>query len=59
MLAKKAGDLRSPLHGNYRSVIFFVIEFWDKVFGGRGAALDKALKTVFVHGINDCIILEG
>ena len=33
--AKKAGDLSSPLHGNIvLSIIFFVIEFWYKVFGG-------------------------
>ena len=41
------------------SVIFFVIEFWNKVFGGGGAALDKALKTIFVHGVNDGVILES
>ena len=60
MWAKKAGDLRSPLHGNIDlSIIFFAVEFWNKVLSGGGAALDKALETVFVHGVNDGVILES
>ena len=35
------------------SVVFFVIKFGDKIFDGGCAALDKTLKAVFVHGVND------